>query len=580
MKNSTVFVLLVLLSLFSRLVAEDETGSPAEPEIQWIFPSGGAPGTTVEAEIQGSRLGSVSSVWCVRAGITARIKSQKDDRVALELKINRQAGFGPRRLRLITRRGISNALEFCVNRGPVHDESEACGDSPENAREVMLPATINGRIGKVAEVDYYAFQAAAGQKMAFEVRAQNFQPVLYLYRAEGSFLNPNKPGRLEPLRDRGRWTHRFERAGRHLVRIGVRYGAADENFIYQLRLSGTDIPALHEDWKNRPKRRKWSEHTFTRELNVDRLAELRSRTVTTDDVARDGPVRSGLTRSHEQEPDNTPPEATRISLPALLEGVIEWPGDADVYRFEVESGAYLVFEIQTTQTAPPRFNPAMEVVDSTGFEVMTNKHRRIALVRQDPVSYLAILQLHLAERDDCGLKTITYFKRLEPKMAVEFKTAGEYFLRIRDITTQQGTPDYRYRVVVRPRIPHVGDIELEEDHVNLVPGEARKLTLVVCHEEGFDGEVAFGVEGLPPGVEPVTGAEVVPRGPAGHASEHEEGLLPLTQKATIMLIAGHDAPPTSVPRLVRVTARPVVEGRLGAPLLLGEIPLVVLRCEK
>ena len=48
---------------------------------------------------------------------------------------------------------------------------------------------------------------------------------------------------------------------------------------------------------------------------------------------------------------------------------------------------------------------------------------------------------------------------------------------IRDITTACAGPDFRYRVLVRPQIPHVGNVEIGPDHVNLRAGGSRPLTV-------------------------------------------------------------------------------------------------------
>ena len=161
-------------------------------------------------------------------------------------------------------------------------------------------------------------------------------------------------------------------------------------------------------------------------------------------------------------------------------------------------------------------------------------------------------------------------------MVAEFGVAGDYILQVGDLTTQQGHTDHAYRVLVRPLIPHVGELELEGDRINLTRGRVRKLKVTTGLEEGFSGQVALSLEGLPPGVVPLTGTEVEPPSPIGPTTESRERFLGLSEKAVILLRAEEQAPLTDVPVRVKVWARPAVDNRLGARLPVGEIPLMVI----
>ena len=40
------------------------------------------------------------------------------------------------------------------------------------------------------------------------------------------------------------------------------------------------------------------------------------------------------------------------------------------------------------------------------------------------------------------------------------------------MTSRYGDPGFRYRLLIRPQVPHVGDIQVLEDRLNLKPGQA------------------------------------------------------------------------------------------------------------
>ena len=112
-------------------------------------------------------------------------------------------------------------------------------------------------------------------------------------------------------------------------------------------------------------------------------------------------------------------------------------------------------------------------------------------------------------------------KTVEPKTIYTFELGGEYYLQVRDVTSRYGDPSFRYRVLIRPQASHVGDVVVEQEQINLARGGAKKLTVTTDQEEGFGGEIALKVEGLPPGVDAVTGTEVRsrPRPPVGRGPQ-------------------------------------------------------------
>jgi hypothetical protein len=168
-------------------------------------------------------------------------------------------------------------------------------------------------------------------------------------------------------------------------------------------------------------------------------------------------------------------------------------------------------------------------------------------------------------------------KSLEPKTIYTFKLGGEYCLQIRDATFRYGDPSFAYRILIRPQVPHIGEINVKADHVNLAPGEAKKLNVETGQEEGFKGDIAISVEGLPAGVTAFPGTEVKPdKGPPLDEG-YKERFVPKVEIASIILSASSNAALTSAPQLIRVVARPVIDGILGPPLTAKAIPLMVVK---
>jgi hypothetical protein len=123
------------------------------------------------------------------------------------------------------------------------------------------------------------------------------------------------------------------------------------------------------------------------------------------------------------------------------------------------------------------------------------------------------------------------------------------------------------------------------DRLNLLVGESKKFTVVCEKEEGFDGEIAVAVENLPPGVQalpssPAEWEEALLRGmqyrPVGVDIVDPANYRARRQAVTIALVASSDAKPMIEPTLLRITARPIVEGRPGVSFPAGEFPFLLV----
>ncbi len=626
-----LLALLALLLVSHAAAQEMPAPEPTEPEAHWIYPLGGRPESRLKAEVEGRLLQEVHAVWSPEPGLTGAIlevrpvSEQKtgseesgygdkdkvpNQRVNLELEIGAGVPSGVHSLYLVSRRGISNPLSFLVSSDPVMEESEDTGGVDSSLRTVRPPVILNGRLARDGEVDSYALEVAAGEDLAFQLfsPAETFRQILRLHWDEGSWLRGDRPAELEfshkgsyrPSRAR-HWRHRFDRGGRYLIGVGSVYGRGEPEFVYQLRIAPAEKGMGYGGWPGSEGSASWSERQYVRELTPLRLRRLWARTVK---PAGDGPrSKAGLDPEkqsrgpagtpgspgpstgganpdpvvfEEKEPNGSRDRASEVSLPALISGSIESPGDVDFFRFRLAAGQTLVFEVETPRVSPPAFSPSLKVLDSAGHPLFDNKHRKIALTRQDPIFLVELLKLHLPDRGSCGIGSLAFFESLEAKMVAEFGVAGDYVLQVGDLTSQQGQSDHAYRVMVRPGIPHVGDLQLEGDRINLRRGQVRTLKVTTGLEEGYSGQVALSLEGLPPGVVPLTGTEAEPPSPIGPTTESPKSFLGFSEKAVILLRADEQAPLTDMPARVRVWARPAVDNRLGARLPVGEIPLMVI----
>ena len=136
--------------------------------------------------------------------------------------------------------------------------------------------------------------------------------------------------------------------------------------------------------------------------------------------------------------------------------------------------------------------------------------------------------------------------------------------------------DFRYRILIRPQIPHVGNIEIAEDHINLETGATHPITVTVDREEGFTGYVTVDVEGLPAGVTVLPALEDHEEPPPLPNGGRLERYVAKPQRTAVVLAAADNAQLTGMPVHIRVIARPMRDGHLLAPIPAKEILLMVV----
>ncbi len=554
----------LLLNLLVGMAWSETPKSEIEPRALSIYPLGNQPGASYEAQIRGVKLRDAQALWFETDGIQARIAgSERDpesdpnastpsDLLKVQVVIAPTAKFGSYLFRVVTKQGVSNAISMRVTTERAIAEPENLTGEPEHApRLEAFPVAVNGRIAKKGEVDYYRFDAQPGETLSFEAFSgfSAFDPSIAILEPSGSWFDPHRLNRVafndEPLyfpdfSTDAKLVHRFERGGSYLVSVAAFEGQGGSNDVYQLRISagpGT-LPSL----RALPKPG-WQEHTFTRRISAGWLKQLRER-------GAPAPSSEDLETFHAVEDSVKPPPAMKV--PGIVEGVISRPGETQRISFHINNAQDLVFEVETAEATVPQFNPVVRVLDSTGREVVTNVY---------------------AQLNNCGGYMM---KTIQPKTVVSFRADGDYSLEIHDITADNAAPDFAYRVLIRPQIPHIGKVEVEQERINLAPGAAKQISIAMEREENYSGLAAVSVEGLPPGVQAVAGSEIEEDKPPLMNGGKVERYFPKRQKTVLLLMAAPDAPVSSVPRMARVVVRPIVDGKVTQVVDTELVPVMVV----
>jgi hypothetical protein len=545
--------------------------SRVDPRAISIYPFTGQRGTTFTAVVRATGLGGAATVLTEKAPFritvdrletepgspTARSKTPVD-LVTLRVEIPADAAPGSYPIRLITKHGLSNALPLHIVEHTVIPEPSGSHDTKESAIGIPSgPAVLAGRLSNRGQADYYAFRAQAGETLTFEVvsgypqilaagsaaTVANFDPSLTIYDPEGSWFDPARLKRIayndEPLMVFGRSTdahlvHRFAKSGTYLLRVEAFAGQGGPDYSYQLKIAPGSVP---QDAATPSQG--WAERSWTRRLDNNRLNQLSAR--------------AGKPQSQKSiESYRAAPEPAVFKIPGSLEGALTEPGETHRARFHVDAPADIAIEVETPAAAPPFFNPIVRLLNQSGEEVATNIFAGL------------------------GACSGALTKSTQSKTIVPLRDPGDYTLEIRDATADLAGPEFRYRVQVRPQIPHVGQVRIDTDTVNLTPGEAKTIRVVFDREEGYQGSVVVLAESLPPGVSAATAADFEPDKDPPSAAGKRERYTPRTERAVVVISADTGASSTVQPHTTRLIVRPLIDGKLGEPLLTKSIYVMVI----
>ncbi len=577
---------IVVLSV-AAFAAPKAAAPVGEPRALSVHPFTGQCGSTFLATVRGNGLREATSVFLEDAPLTVTIEGAEAeppneatakskapvDLVRLRIQVAADAKTGRYLFRLVTPQGVSNALPLRITEYPVAAQPAGSHETSEAAVPVdRLPAVFTGRIAHRGESDYYAFEVQAAQTLTFQAisglpapgaaggNASGFDPSLSIFEPSGSWFDPTRLNRIafndEPLWVIGGTTdaylvHKFEKAGRYLLRMEAFSGQGGPDYSYELKILPGEAPP---DIPGRPSTR--GERAFPRRLSENRLNELAARggkpqNQKSIETYRAAPVAAGVPSGN---------AAPLFKLPGTLDGGLVEPGQADRARFHLDGPQDIAIEVETPALGPPLFNPIVRLLNAAGEEVATNV---------------------FAGRGACSG---ALGKSIQAKTIVPLREAGDYTVEIRDTTSDlAGAPDaapgaagFRYRVQVRPQIPHIGQVNIDVDHMNLAPGDAKTVRVAFDREEGFQGAIAVAAESLPPGVQVLAGADFEPdKDPPSFVGKRER-YTARTERSVVVFTASADAQPMPQPQTARLVVRPIVDGKPGTVLATKQFPLMVI----
>ncbi|MEK7708070.1 MAG: PPC domain-containing protein, partial [Verrucomicrobiota bacterium] len=173
----------------------------------------------------------------------------------------------------------------------------------------------------------------------------------------------------------------------------------------------------------------------------------------------------------DQEPNNESNHAQQLTLPVIINGRIDQPGDADVFRFEGRAGDEIVAEVQARRLDSP-LDSVLKLTDAAGKQLALN---------DDHEDKASGLNTHHAD---------SYLRATLP-------ANGSYYVHLGD-TQHKGGDEFAYRLHLSPPRP---DFELRVVPASLTarPGVCVPLTVYALRKDGFTNEITLALNGTPNG---------------------------------------------------------------------------------
>mgnify|MGYP000058933460 CR=1 FL=1 len=436
--------------------------------------------------------------------------------VTLEVTVAADAIPGRRELRLHTGQGLSNPLVFEVGQLREYTErsarSIAVAESQSNVRRrrppegtekpmpgtlpvtndpneivaVALPAILNGQI-LPGDVDHYRFTAQRGQKLVVDVRARSlipylsdavpgwFQAVVSLRDAAGKEVAYADEFRFHPdpvLQ------YEIAEDGDYTLTIRDALYRGREDFVYRVAIG--ELPYVTGIFPLGTRLGTPTRIEFTgwnlpvtnllypaREAGVHPIAACAGRLLSNPKLF----AVDTLPEELESEPNNLSINAQRVTLPVIINGRIDRPGDVDVFCFAGGAGQQVVAEVNARRLDSP-LDSVLELTDATGKQLAFND-----------------------DYEDKGAGLTTH--HADSRLTTTLPADGLYYIHLKD-RQQHGGADIAYRLHLTAPQPDF-ELRVVPSAINARAGTTVPVTVHVLRRDNFAGEITLALQHAPPG---------------------------------------------------------------------------------
>lgn len=477
----------------------------APPKLTGLFPAGVARGQTATVTAAGDFSAWPVEAWVDRPGLTVTVEADKGK---LKIAAAADAAPGVYWLRLTHAEGATTLRPFVVGTLPEVEEVEP-NDAPEKPQVIAGSTVVNGKLGKGGDVDSYALRLRKGESLTAVLEANvplgspldGLLQIAWLSGPNYDDATPTIPTsptssrrldafvleqdddaagfdpRVSFVAPRDGWyavrcfgfptepnaTVGFAGADTYVYRLTISTGGAVENAWPLAAPPGQAANVRFLGWNLPP--------AAAQDKSIAIPARDPSQVGVFEQVgaALDGTAGAATLRIFEGASlvaaDTSDPKTPQpITIPSIVSGRIEAPGDVDAFSFTATKGQRLKFSVEARGLGFP-LDPILFVTDAAGKQ--------------------------LAENDDAG-------KGRDPELVFAAPADGQYAIVIRDVHRHGGTR-YLYRLATTVAGQDYA-LTLAADAFVLAAGKPLEIPVTIERRDGMDQPIEVSVLGLPAGV--------------------------------------------------------------------------------
>jgi hypothetical protein len=400
----------------------------ASPRLNSLSPPGIQRGAEHDVVFSGSNLDDAQEILFYGPGMSVTKVEPKGDAVTAHIQVAPDCPLGEHVVQVRTASGISDYRSLFVGALPAVAEQEPNSDF-ESPQAIPLNSTVQGVVDN-EDVDYFTVDAKQGQRIAVEVEAmrfgtQLFDPYIAIMDAK-----------------------RFELASADDTPLLMQDAAvaimapADGKYVIQVRDSayggnGNCRYRLHVGTFPRPTAVYPAGGKVGEEIELQFLGDPAGQIVQKTKLPATPQGDFGVTAADpggiapsanpfrlcdqantlEKEPNNGLAESTPVELPQACNGIIDKPGDVDLFKFSAKQGQVFEVECYARRVRSP-LDPVMTILAADGKGIAGDDDAR------SPDSYLRFT----------------------------VPADGDYLVQVSDHLGRGGA-DFVYRVEFQPVVP-------------------------------------------------------------------------------------------------------------------------------
>ena len=434
------------------------------PAVTNVFPMGAQRGTKGDIAAEGT-LPAGTQVASTE-GITFKMP-EKGNTIQVEISESVQPGL--HWLRFHNSDGAGEPVPFVVSQLPEVTETEP-NDSLAKGNKVPATCVVNGKLGQDGDVDVFSFPLTKGQTVVASVEANwnlgsPVDMVMQLVSPRGAVLEQNDDDHgNDPL-----LYATVPSDGEFHVRVfGFPTQPNRSTFRYRLTVSVSSfanhaIPSVvSAEGKTEVRLTGWNlSEPLQKPFELTGPAQQFVHAELGNVVPLS--VFNGSVFSANEPCDKSKPIG--VTFPCAISGVVDEPGDEDVFRLTAKKDDKLVFRVESRSLGMP-LDPTVTFYDSAGVKI--------------------------AENDDSAGNVF------DATLAATMRADGDYLVGVRDLYGNGGWR-FHYRLFIEQPLPSVSMSSAAHSFV-LALDKPLEIPVTIGRANGFAEELEVAIERLPEGV--------------------------------------------------------------------------------